>query len=221
MSRYFVITGPGRCGTLWTTQALAQFPQVEAIHDAFFPWAVEADLARLQASNSPIAGAVSGPARHWIGEIDRALERPQWGCLWREPMALVRSHVEMHYQALAMSFTPTTEPVERAVRRIAHDLLGTMEATLRVFEFHNILVRNFFLERISQPAGFAELVEWLRIDGEVTLPPLANGMPEHDRKVSPSEWQAETRGAVQELLRALPMVQGVMATASEKCERGH
>ena len=130
---YFIISGPGRCGTYWLTTTLTQFYTVEVWHDLFFPENFEKDVEKFQKSRAPFIGTVSGPTRYVIKELNDKFW-PNWGFLLRNPFEIVRSHADMICQIEKTRNIPTIEPILRRVERVAFTLFADLEMSLLQFK---------------------------------------------------------------------------------------
>jgi hypothetical protein len=201
---YFIVSGPGRCGTYWLTKTLSQFDDMSVWHDIFFPENFEDSVKKFQESKTKHTGTVSGPTRYVIKELNKTF-KPKWGFLLRNPLETIRSHVEMMYQIENINQIQTTEPVLRRVKRTAHLLLSDLELSLKLFKSNQINLKYFLLEKITTPEGFQEILEWLEIKNTYfILPNKINEMPDHDRKTNTSDWPQETIDYISEIWNCCP-----------------
>lgn len=201
MSKFFCITGPGRCGTVWLKHALATCPGVSVHHDLFAVTRLWRDLANLARTEGEHVGTISGHARQSIPFIEERLH-PRWAFLWREPSSLVRSHVDI---ALHINPAVADWPPERLIQQTAHVLFGDMELSLRQFERLEIDVRHFWMPRYTTPEGFAEVCRWLGVEyGGHALPGPMHSLPK--RALPVENWTAPLRRFVLDSFASLPLL---------------
>lgn len=190
MKDYFIIASIGRSGTLWLTNTLSQFEQVNIWHDLFFPENFNRDIKLFENSTNYLVGTVSGPTRYAIKELNDKFN-PKWGWLWRDPLETLKSHVEMTFQTERNDYKIfSKEPVERRITRFAHMLFSDIELSLQTFKYYNIPVKFWHLEKLTK--DLQPIINWLGIvNKKFILPPKINTMPDHDKIIDIKNWSKE------------------------------
>lgn len=209
---YFIISGPGRCGTYWLTTTLAQFDTVSVWHDIFFPENFEASVEKFKNSATPITGTVSGPTRYVIKELNDQFQ-PKWGFLLRNPFETIRSHTDMMCQIEQTRKIPTVEPLLRRVKRVAYTLFADLEMSLFLFKLHNIKYQPFMLEQIIEPQGFQKILNWLDIkENNFVLKERKNEMPSYDRRTLVADWPKDVIDYIEDVWNCCPHLQQAYKT---------
>lgn len=205
MSRYYIITGPGCCGTHWAALTLSQFDEVKVRHDWLSLIDLREHLQQLPKIDSPIVVVSSNLARYSIPQIHSALE-PRWAFLWRDPLELVKS-----YAARAIAANERGRfallPPDLILLNIAQDLFSSLEIALRTLEWMRIPVSHFHLKGITTPEGFQELAEWVGVTSErFVLPPASNETPPKQKIAWTNFDDDKTREMVMAYWTMLPLV---------------
>jgi hypothetical protein len=209
MSEYFVLTGPGRTGTRFLAKHL-NCEKAEVRHDEFLPINHERAFKRWREAKAPIIGTVSGTARYYLKQI-YAEFKPKIVFLWRDPIALVRSHAEMQIQAMrpkrdkneCIEWPFPHESPPLYLRRLASIIFGDLEAALSLCTFHKIPVYHSHMGSYTHRQGLIEMAEFLGYDldpGE--LAPM-NAMPFFDTIIKRSDFDKETSDHVTSLVASL------------------
>lgn len=147
-----IITGPGRCGTVWLSRMIAENCECESFHEPFHLGNFATGFASWMGRGDD-AVMVSHYARSFIPEI-QSVAHARWGFLWRDPVDLIRSWVVRDVAYL--QFNDAT-PIGVRMRTLARQYLGDLEACLGLFEGYGISVEHFHFDRFTTKEGFAAL----------------------------------------------------------------
>jgi hypothetical protein len=213
MSDYFILTGSGRTGTRFLTKHLNNSDVAEVRHDEFLPINHEKAFARWRAAEAPVIGAVSGTARYYLKEIYEEF-RPKIVFLWREPVALVRSHAEMQIQAMrpkrdeheCIEWPFPHESPSLYLRRLASIIFGDLESALSLCTSYEIPFYHAFMDKYTTREGLIEMARFLGFDIDPQDVTPTNSMPFFDAIIKRSDFDEGTEEHVRSLISSLEEV---------------
>jgi hypothetical protein len=221
MSEYFVLTGPGRTGTRFLAHHLGKGKGVVVRHDEFLPICYDKAFERWRRGGPPIIGAVSGTARYYIKQIYEEFQ-PKVVFLWRDPVALVRSHAEMQVKAMNPArdadgcalwpFPHETPPMY--LRRTASILLGDLEASLALCAKYEIPVHHALMDKYITREGLVEMAAFLGFEIEPHGLKPVNTMPFYNSVIKRTDFDEETTKHIGALVTSLDRVRNGYSTAS-------
>lgn len=222
MKETFVLTGAGRAGTFWLTQQLNKHTNAVVGHDEFMPRNFVSSAKRWRESDGPI-GTASGVARYCLPFLWKEF-KPKIAFLWREPLSLVRSHVELQLRTNLLladeecqpKILELGDPLGRFIARTAHVLFGDLEVSLALCRRLEIPVVHWDMKDYTSKEGFTGLAAWLglRCDSEALDGPT-NALAEYRCVPHPDKWAQDVRQYVLDAVRALPGISAGYKAAAD------
>lgn len=155
MGKRFIIAGMGRTGTMWLANMLNKHPMSNVSHEPFTPATWPENFKRWACFENPIVGMVNSYARFYMEEIEMSIH-PQWGFLWREPFALIRSIVSRDKQYDSFSN-------DAKIRMLTPQVFGELEAMLVKVKQLDIQASHWRFENYMTQSGFLKLSNFFGI----------------------------------------------------------
>lgn len=214
MPKYFLCTGPGRTATRWLANFLDSDPEAAVFHDEFLPINFTSSMRRWQTGGTPTIGAVSGAARYHIPQLWTAF-KPVVIFLWRDPIGLIKSHVEIQLRTSNGERTdggaghrqvPGYETLDMLIRRTAHILLGDLEAAMGLCKHYEIPVHHADMKDFLTEPGAYALAEILGVKPTAYEKSVLNKTPSNDRIVHQEWWEERTKSRIMALVNSLTNV---------------
>jgi hypothetical protein len=215
MSSYFILTGPGRTATQFLAKQLNHGLNAAVKHDEFLPINRAAAMKRWRDAEDSVIGTVSGTARYYLRSLYSEF-KPKIVFLWRDPFDLIKSHVEMHVQAMDpprdadgfSSWPDMYETPDMYMCRMAHLVFGDLEVSLTMCKRFGIPVHHSYMSNYLKPKGLLDLAKFLGVDLRPYLVDArpVNAMPDYDAVLDRVHISLETVQHVYWLSENLPRV---------------